>query len=107
MLTTPSPPHSSLLLLLLRGDTRSKKKKAGGGGNAVVELTENNFEDMVLKSDEVRCGTAVVISYTYVCVVLTACHCNLDGMVDCPHYIALSLHTPVHSEKLPGLFRGP
>ena len=30
------------------------KKKARGGGNAVVELTENNFEDMVMKSDEVR-----------------------------------------------------
>eukprot|EP00904_Undaria_pinnatifida_P007296 jgi/Undpi1/3697/HiC_scaffold_16.g07067.m1 len=32
-------------------DTGSKKK-ARGGGNAVVELTENNFEDMVMKSDE-------------------------------------------------------
>lgn len=30
-----------------------KKKKPRGGGNAVVELTENNFKEMVLESDEV------------------------------------------------------
>lgn len=33
---------------------RPKKKRAGGsgGGNAVVELTEKNFKEMVLDSDE-------------------------------------------------------
>ena len=35
------------------GRPEKKKKKGGAGGSAVVELTESNFKEMVLQSDEV------------------------------------------------------
>lgn len=38
---------------MLRVSVRPKAKKPKGGGPAVVELTENNFNEMVLESDEV------------------------------------------------------
>lgn len=68
----------SYVPLRLSASNRSKKKPRSGG-NAVVELTEKNFEEMVLQSDEVR--RSLQFDYPEACAQMRSIHSDARGGV--------------------------